>query len=56
MINVLQQIWFPITAMLTVLVLVLFALNHRSRQRRRAAVHSQPIVVAPVETRRDEDR
>ncbi|EGF90486.1 hypothetical protein ABI_35090 [Asticcacaulis biprosthecium C19] len=56
MTDILQQIWFPIAAMMAVLAMLVFALNQRSRQRRRDALHNRPIIVTPVETHRDEDR
>ena len=56
MTDFLQQAWFPVTAILAMLAVLIFALNQRSRQRRRAEMNSRPIIVMPAEAHRDDGR
>ena len=53
-IEILQQIWFPITALLAVLALLVFALNQRARQRRRNA--RRPVILTSADAYREEER
>ena len=45
MTSILAMAWFPIIAMLAVVVLTVWALHHGSRRRHRTMVVERPVVV-----------